>query len=800
MKRFLQISIITLSVLIALGAAGLAGLYFWAARDLPGFQKVTDYRPPLVTTVYADGGEVLGYFYKEKRFLVRLSQVSPWVGKAFLAAEDDSFYQHEGVDFAGIFRAMIKNIKAGSIKQGGSTITQQVIKRLLLTPEKSYKRKLKEAILAYRLERYLTKEEILTIYLNQIYLGAGAYGIEAASRIYFGKHAKDLDLAQAALLAGLPQAPSRYSPNRHPETAKNRQRYVLDRMLELGWITKSQFEEALAEPLVYTSMDDPSWQKGPYYLEEVRRLLVERYGEDMVYNGGLNVYTGCDLKHQDAADVALKKGLIASTKRRGWRGPVQELAPHEWPKFLQENPLEVQSLLDGQWTKVLVESVKPDGARIRTGNYTAYMPVSTMKWCRELDPSKSWEDVKSVKDATTILKTGDVVFAEFMNATTVKGDPVDIPANATAGQLAGLRLNFALEQEPVVQGALVSIDPKTGNVKALCGGYDFFQSQFNRATQAKRQPGSAFKPIVYSVALDNGLTPASVLLDAPYVAMDFDKNSTWKPENFEGVFYGPTLLRTALVKSRNTVTIRVAEKVGIKKIINRAKALGLNADFPEDLSVALGSGAVTLVNLCQAYTAIARGGSTIEPVLIKEVKSAWGEDLFLADPVVTEVLSPQTAYIVSYLMKHVVQYGTGWRAKVLHRPIAGKTGTSNNENDAWFMGITPYLLTGVYVGFDQVKPMGKWETGSRAASPIFVNYRKQVEADYPYEDFQQPIGIVMTKVDGQTGLLAGPMSKESFFLPFKTGTEPKRTAAPGSSDTSTSGSSGASEDLFKQDF
>lgn len=778
------------------GMVSLYGLYRWASKDLPDFKKLTDYNPPLVTTVYASKGEILGYFYKEKRFLVTLEEMTPLLPKAFLAAEDSSFYEHDGVDLTAIARAFMVNIKAGGIKQGGSTITQQIIKRLLLTSEKKYERKLKEAILAYRLEHYLTKDEILTVYLNQIFLGAHSYGVESAARNYFGKHATELTLAECAVIAGLPQAPSRYNPQRHPKAAKQRQRYVLERMLAMKWITQEEHDEALNTPLEYKTMPDPSWKIGPYYLEEVRRWLVDNYGEDRVYNGGLHVYTSCDIKHQNAADAALKKGLENSAKRRGWIGPVENLKERDAiQKFLSIDRVEAAELLAGKRLKAVVTKVTPKKAEVLFSAFKGEVPVKSMWWTRELDPSKSHEDVPDTKDATKVLNKGDVIWVSVDSMLKVKGQDY----NATLPHIEKDKYILSLEREPLVEGAIVSITPNDGKVVALSGGYSFNRSQYNRATQAIRQPGSAFKPIVYSVAMDNGYTPASMVLDAPIVYTNDDEGKLWRPQNFEGVFYGPTLLRTALVKSRNLVTIRLASKLGIKKIIERAKTMGLKADFPEDLSVALGSGAVSLLNLCEAYTALARGGSYIEPRIILDVKTSWGEDIYKSEPQVHEALSPQTAYIMASLMKHVVQNGTGWRARVLKRPIAGKTGTTNNEQDAWFMGYTPYLLTGVYVGFDQLQPMGKWETGSRAASPIWVSYRKVVENDYPFEDFKQPEGVDLVQIDGKNGLLAGPASEEVYFLPFKSGTAPTEVAQPEGSNPVTGGG-GDGEDLFKQMF
>ena len=758
MRKLVVIAVVILGLFLLLGLGGGLGLYLWVIKDLPQVQTLSDYNPPLTTSVYSRNQEVLGYLAKEKRFLRSLDEMSDRVPQCFLAAEDHAFYEHEGIDLLGILRAAIKNIRAGAIVQGGSTITQQVIKALLLTPERSYERKLKEAILAYRLEKNLSKDEILTIYLNQIYLGHGAYGVEAASRIYFGKHVQDLTLAEAALLAGLPKAPSRYDPYDHMHRAKSRQRYVLNQLLSLDWISEGEYTQALEEEIVLQSMPDPSWKSGAFYLEEVRKWLVETFGQDRTYTGGLQVSTCVDLKHQQAAEGSLRDGLIASSKRRGWQGPVDHIPAKDTAKTLQGLVDQAPSWVPPEWRLVQVDKVSFDGAQVHWGNQTGRIGVGSMAWCREPNPKKAPENVRDIKDATKVLSVGDVVWAS--------------PGQDEDGDNPALDLN--LEQIPRVQGALFSLHPETGDVLAMAGGFSFQQSQFNRAVQAKRQPGSAFKPIVYSAALDNGFTAASVLLDAPIVYEDRATNSTWKPENYEQRTFGRTLLRTALVKSRNLVTIRVARQIGIGTVISRGKELGLRAEFPRDLSVSLGSAAVSLHDLCRAYSAFARDGSTIQPRLVSKVTDSWGNVLYESEPQMNQAISAQTAFIITSLLQQVVQGGTGWRVRALGRPVAGKTGTTDEQRDAWFMGYAPYLLTGVFVGFDQPKPMGKYETGSRAASPIWLNYRQAVKDQYPVQDFTRPEGIVTAKVDVTNGLLAGPGTEKSYVLPFKAGTQPTR--------------------------
>lgn len=776
-RRFKRKMLWTL-VLLPAAAVLCAALAFWFySRELPGFRNITDYKPPLVTTVLARDGRVLGYFYKEKRFLVRLQDMPAHLPKAFLAAEDSGFYKHEGIDPWAIFRASLMNIKAGGIRQGGSTITQQVVKRLLLSPEKSFERKIKEAVLSYRLEQYLTKDEILTIYLNQIFLGAKAYGVEAAAREYFGKHVRDLTLAESAILAGLPQAPSRYNPYSDPEAAKTRQKYVLEQMLSQGWITKAQHDQALAQKLVYKSMEDHSWKIGAYYLEEVRRLLLDKYGEDEVYQGGLTVETACEIPHQIAADNAMRRGLADIAKRKGWEGPAGRLKPEEYARFLDEGR-GGDALKPGAWVRALVVDTAKDKASVRFGQNSGEIPANTTTWCRNAKKGVSPADAPVPGDPTRILRKGDLVW------TTVKENK------------GGGKFVLALEREPGPEGALVSLMPETGEVVALAGGFSFEKSQFNRATQARRQPGSSFKPIVYSAALDNGFTPASVIMDAPIVFANVEAGTIWRPENYEDIFYGPTLLSTALAKSRNLVTIRVAQKIGVRNVIERARALGIESELPENLSIALGSSAVTLMNLCQAYTAFARGGSYVKPRLVLSVKSAWGETLFTSQPEYVEAVSPQNAFLMASMLKEVINVGTGGAAKVLGRPLAGKTGTTNNEQDAWFIGFTPHLLSGVYVGYDQLQSMGRENSGAHAALPIWLEYRKAIEDRYPPDDFPPPEGIVWARVENSQAVGSkGQPAPESYFLPFMEGTQ------PGTTDVGAAAVSGNNDsDLMKQAF
>ena len=773
MKKVLLVFVIIVGIIVVLGAAGAFGLYYWASRDLPGFTKIADYRPALATTVLARDGSVLGYLYREKRFMISLEDMPKELPRAFLAAEDAEFYQHDGVDPEAILRAFIVNMQSGTKRQGGSTITQQVIKRLLLTPERSYERKIKEAILAFRLERYLTKDEILTIYLNQTFLGANAYGVEAAARTYFGKHAKELTIAECAVIAGLPQAPSRYNPYLNREAAISRQHYVLRRLKELSWITESEYDEALRQPLVFRNMLPDIGNEGAWYLEEIRRQLIDLfseenaraagldlhvYGEDAVYQLGLVVQTAMDPKAQLAADKALRSGLEKLDRTHGWRGPIERIAPDQLEKRLAEAEFVPTDLVNGNWAKGIVSKISEKGLEVRLGAFTGFVEAKNMSWARRAGTRLDKQ-----------FGIGDVIWVSGLGKDAKSTyDPAEVTTEKP--------IRLALQSVPELQGALVSLDPRSGDVVAMCGGYSAQVSQFNRATQAKRQPGSSFKPIVYSAALDKGFTPATVILDAPVVQF-MEDGDIWRPANYEKGFKGPILMRTALALSRNLCTIRVAQQIGVAAVVERARDLGIEGHLPEVLSISLGSAEVTPLNLAQAYTAFANGGMVSRARFILSVKNFWGETLYEPQPDLRDAISPQNAYLIASMLKDVVTAGTGSKAAVLGRPLGGKTGTSNEERDAWFMGVTPYLVTGVYVGYDQQRSMGKSGSGSSAALPIFIDYAKEVFPDYPPDDFPVPDGITFVDVDSVTGYRAGADTAKSLHLPFYEGTEPGAAAS-----------------------
>ncbi|MBQ7617250.1 MAG: PBP1A family penicillin-binding protein [Desulfovibrio sp.] len=759
--------IVLIVFLAVLGAGTCAGLLlYWASRDLPNIKRIADYKPPQATTVLDKSGNIIGTFAHERRYVIALNQMSKFLPLAFLASEDDSFYRHLGVDPFAIVRAAVNNFKKGHTGEGGSTITQQLIKQLLLTSERSYTRKMKEAILAYQLEKNLTKDEILSIYLNHIYLGEHAYGVEAAARTYFGKHASDITLAESAIIAGLPKAPSSYNPFRHPEAAKNRQKYVLGRMLELKWISEKEYKQAMDEPLVYWSMPDGQEGASSWYLEEVRRMLIEfftednlkamgvdtrKYGEDYVYEAGLTVETVMVQKHQEAANQAMRDGLETIDKRQGWRGPIARLSSEQQQDFLKKSTFTPIDLAGGTWCKALVTKVSAREVQVALGQkYTGLIPVSRMSWARKPNPHISGFGGRFVGDCRRVVSVGDLVWVQAVQNQPSKekekekkkesADQTFDPQTIRTDKPIAL----TLQQEPLVQGALVSIEPDSGNVVALIGGYQYGNTQFNRATQVRRQPGSSFKPIVYSTALDNGFTPFSVVLDAPFVYVNPYTHEVWHPNNSERNFKGEIPLYLALALSRNTCAVRVAQQVGIDKVIARAKQLGLEPNFPAELSISLGAVGVTPLNMTQAYAAFANQGLGVRPRMVARILDSEGKELYRQDVEHWQAISPQNAYIMDTMLKNAVNTGTGSRARLEGRFIGGKTGTSNQACDAWFIGFSPYLVTGVYVGYDKVQPLGKTEQGGRTAAPIFKKYRLAVEDLYPVQDFTKPDNITMS--------------------------------------------------------
>ncbi len=757
--------------------AALAGLVLmtvvvaYFSWKLPKLNSLQDYEPALPSIVYDRDNNEITRFYTENREIVSVDQVPRMVIDALLAIEDSNYYQHKGLDYVGIFRAFLKNVYARKVVQGGSTITQQVAKSLLLSRERTYTRKIKEAILARRMNKRFTKDEVLEIYLNQIYFGYGSYGIETASENYFNKHVWELELHEAALLAGLPKAPSKYSPTRNPEESLERRNLVLLRMTEEGFITPQEEAEAASKPLDIDPRKKPDDDPVDYFAEHIRRYVYDKYGEDQLYRGGLKIYSTLDMKLQKAAVEAVGHGLLALDKRQGYRGPVEFVSSEGFPDALErikaENGLadSAYTVTDevpwttGQVLKALVIRVDRDGAEIDLGGVSGYLPTEELKWARR--PRHDVEYTADVvKDARRALSVGSMIRVRYLNK---KND-----------EKGGL---FALEQEPVVEGALVSLDAPTGQILALVGGYDYKRSEFNRATQARRQPGSAFKPVVYSAAMDNGFTPSSIIIDSPIIYDDPAEELKWKPANYEEKFYGPTTLRTGITKSRNVVTIKLVQKLGLQTVIQYAKRFGFERDLPEDLSLSLGSLGVTPVELTSAYSVFANLGLRATPWAVKKIQDRKGEVLEQGGPELVRSLSEDTAYIMQNLLRGVVKFGTGWRAKALGRPSGGKTGTTNDMIDAWYMGFTPQIVTGVWVGFDEEASLGVNETGSRAAAPIWLEYMKKALDGKPALPFPPPPpGVEMVKVEPKSGLLSVPGSSRFIYETFKIGTGPRQYA------------------------
>ena len=770
---------ILLSLSVIAGCAAITAGFFYLSQDLPQINTLNDYRPAIVTNVFSDDGRKIGEFYNERRIVVPLSDMPGNLLNAFVAAEDSRFREHPGIDVKSIVRAFIKNFKAGTIVQGGSTITQQVTKTFLLTPEKTYERKLKEAILAYKIEKKLSKDEILFLYLNQIYLGHGAYGVEAASENYFGKHVKDLTLAECAVLAGLPQAPSRYSPFRHPELARQRQVYTLNRMKEEGMISNLEATEALSAKLDIKPRKNWFIERVPCYTEHVRRYVEKKYGKQMLYTEGLSIHTAVNIELQKIARGAVNKGLSDLDKRCGYRGPVKNIPALQVTDFsrIVAEELNGSRPVKGEIYKGVVLKVDDRNkvTHVRVGNVTGIIRLATMTWARKPNTRISYRYAE-IKKPSQALKIGDVIYLKVLEEMTGEKE-----------------YEFALYQEPIVQSALLSIEAETGYVKAMIGGRDFKDSQFNRAFQSRRQPGSAFKPILYAAALDKGYTPTTIIIDSPVVYEDRLNDRVWKPNNYAHKFYGPTLLRQALTKSRNIVSIKILQDIGIDYVIGYAGKLGITSPFARDLSIALGSSGVSLLELTKAYSVFSNLGYLIEPVFITDIYDRDNRLLESSKLIRKKVIDMGTAYLVTSLLESVVQSGTGQRVKVLNRPTAGKTGTTNDLHDAWFMGFTPRYTTGVWVGLDQGAPIGRGETGSRAASPIWLDYMQHALEGKSVREFTVPEGIISVKIDAETGLLPIAQSENTIFECFKEGTEPTQYTPSPDEVLST-------EELFKEGF
>ena len=786
---------------LALGIVGMAaaGYVLWHyGRELPDHRLLAAYDPSTATRVYAGGGQVIGEFADERRLFVPIDMVPPLVINAFVAAEDKTFFEHSGADIRGILRAAlanVENIGGDRRPEGASTITQQVARIFLLTNEVSIERKVKELVLAIRIERTFTKKQILELYLNEIYLGSRSYGVAAAAQAYFNKSLDELDLGEAALLAGLPKAPSRYDPWQNHDAAVVRRDYVIERMSEDGYITRDEAAAAVARPPIMHPRDVARHLHADYFVAEVRRELIERYGESQVLRGGLVVRSTLNPKAQGAAETlqeiayrSLRNGLIAYDRRHGWRGPIETIAEpgDDWPSRLAalRNDPDRLPVGIGSWRLAVALNVDELGATVGVEGGTAgHMPFAELAWARPWFPDQRVGPVP--ERPADVLKVGDVVAVERVT-TDDKG--TTLPAES-----------YALRQVPDVQGAIVAMDPHTGRVLALVGGYSFGESQYNRVTQAMRQPGSAFKPFVYLAALDSGYTPASIVFDAPVVVRiaDFGK---YKPRNYSGTFYGAVPMRIGLEKSRNLMAIRLAQSIGIGKIVEYAERFGISDNLPLQLSTALGAEETTLLRLTTAYAMLVNGGRQIKPTLFDRVQDRHGKTILRHDtrpcagcadvawegqapPALpderAQIADPLSAYQIVSMLEGVVQRGTGTIVRSVGKPIAGKTGTTNDSFDAWFVGFTPDLVAGIWVGFDQPRTLGPLEQGASVAAPIFRDFMAGALKGKPATPFRVPQGIRLVRINEETGELAAPGDRNVIVEAFKPHTGPSSAGADG---------------------
>jgi penicillin-binding protein 1A len=765
-------------ILAIAGAGGAIYVFYTFGRGLPDYRQLADYEPPVMTRVHAGDGRLLAEYAEEKRVFVPIKAMPRLVIHAFLSAEDQNFFIHPGVDPIGVARAVVTNI--GNILnnrrlEGASTITQQVAKNFLLSNDVTLRRKIKEAILAFRIERALSKERILELYLNEIYLGLGSYGVATAALNYFNKPLDQLTVAEAAFLAALPKAPNNYNPYRHPVAAKTRRNWVIGRMLEDGVITEQQAADAQQSDLVMHRRSAAEYVKADFFAEEVRRELADRFGEAQLYRGGLSVRTTLDPRLQEIADRSLYKGLEAYDRRHGWRGPVTHIEPtDDWLTQLAGIKIPPGS---HDWQMAVVLGVDDKGADIGVDNgQRGRIPFSEMRWARPW--LKHQHFGRRPKNPADVVKRGDVVFVSPALDKDGKPEPGDV---------------FALKQIPDINGALVALDPHTGRVLAMSGGWDFGRSQFNRAVQARRQPGSAFKPFVYLAALDAGFTPSTLILDAPFVIDQGPGRPKWRPANYTKKFYGPSTMRLGIEKSRNLMTVRLAQTVGMDTIANYAREFDIVDDMPPQLSMALGAGETTLLRLTTAYAMLVNGGKYIEPTLIDRIQDRHGKTIVRHDkrdcegcratfwtnqdvPVLPDdrkrVTDAASAYQVVSMLQGVVQRGTGKIVRSVGKPIAGKTGTTNDAFDAWFIGFTPDLTVGVYTGFDEPRTLGPHEQGASVAAPIFRDFMADALADTPAIPFRIPPGIRLVRVNSTTGKPALPGDRHVILEAFKPGTLP----------------------------
>jgi penicillin-binding protein 1A len=775
--RFLGFLFATGAIIFVVGAAA-SSLFIWNfVRDLPDYTQLKTYEPPIMTRVHASDGSLVAEYARERRLYLPIASIPPLVKNAFISAEDKNFYTHSGVDPEGIIRALIVLAQGGKRVQGASTITQQVAKNFLLTNERSFERKIREALLSFRIEGAYSKDRILELYLNEIYLGLGNYGVAAAALNYYGKSVHELTIAQAAYLAALPKAPSNYHPFLKRERAIERRNWVLDRMIENGYLTRQQGEEAKAEPLgVNPRVLSPNDFAAGFFAEEVRRELGERYGEKKLYEGGLSVRTTLDPKMQLMARRALVDGLVRYDEAHGFRGPMRHITISEdWGIPLADVPTHGDV---APWRLAVLLEMNESGARI--GLQPARLKSGEVEREREtgtlVKTGLQWTRGGSSRSS---LQPGDIIYAE--------------PIDGKPGQ-------YRLRQIPEVGGAIVAMDPHTGRIFAMVGGFSYDQSEFNRATQALRQPGSAFKPFVYATALDNGYTPSSIILDAPIEVDQGPGLGVWRPENYSGKSSGPRTLRYGIEHSVNQMTVRLARDVGMPLVAEYAKRFGVYDDLTPFLAMSLGSGETTLLRMTTGYSMLANGGKKIKATFIDQIQDRFGHTIYRHDERICEgcnaarwenqpeprlidkreqVLDPLTAYQITSIMEGVIQRGTGQRVKEVGKHLAGKTGTTNEAKDLWFIGFSPDLAVGVFMGYDQPRSLGDSAQAAQFAAPIFRDFMKMALKDKPDVPFRVPPGIKLISVDPKSGLRSNKAG--AILEAFKPGTAPPDSYASGDS-------------------
>ncbi len=771
-----------LASVLFLGVAVVAAVYLvGVARDLPDYEVLSAYEPPVATRVHAGNGALMAEYARERRLFLPIQAVPDRVKAAFLSAEDKNFYNHPGIDPAGLARAVVnnfQNLASGRRPEGASTITQQVAKNFLLSNDQTIDRKIKEAILSFRIEQTYSKDKILELYLNEIFFGLNSYGIAGAALTYFDKSVTELTIAEAAYLAALPKGPNNYHPFRKEQAAIERRNWVIDRMAENGYVTRADADEAKKQPLgVQPRRGGTHLFASDFFAEEVRRQIIEKYGDDTLYGGGLSVRTSLDPDLQVLARKALNGALVEYDERRGFHGPVTQIdAAGDWATELAKVP----GLRDiPEWKLAMVKAVSSEevdivlqpsldaGGKVGEGRETGVIAAKDMKWAfRDAKGER-----KTTKSPEGVLQPGDVVFVE---------------------PLADKEGAYRLRQPPKVQGGFVAMDPNTGRVLAMAGGFSYAQSEFNRATQAMRQPGSSFKPFVYAAALDNGYTPASVILDAPIEMVAGGK--VWRPENYGGGSAGPQTLRLGIEKSRNQMTVRLAQDMGMELVAEYAERFGIYDDMLPVLAMSLGSGETTVLRMVSAYAVLANGGKQIKPTVIDRIQDRYGKTIFRHEertcdgcnasgwtgqdePILVDnreqVLDPMTAYQITSMMEGVVRRGTAaGKIKIDDRPVAGKTGTTNDEKDAWFVGYTPNLVAGVYIGFDTPAPLGRGATGGSLAAPVFAEFMEEAVKRTPPEKFHVPEGMQFIPVNRTTGMMAFEGEPDTIVEAFKPGTGP----------------------------